>query len=438
MPSFALPTLSRRGRRSVCGAVALVSSLAACGGSDAEERSVTVVSTGANVVSYWNDIANKTVNATSAVNITAEEQRPSYHADLATVHVAIYDAVSAIDGRFAPFAITPMAPAAGASIDAAATAAAYGVLRALFPNRGTHYEAAYESRLAAIPVSEARARGLALGGEVAAGVVARRANDGRSAALAPYVSGSAPGRFRSASPTPFNRHVPFIKPFSLTRIEQFRPAGPPPLESAAYATDLNQIKAAGGTVSTARTAEQLETARFHTELPALFVTRNLGRFATSTTDVAEAARLMALIYVAHADAIGACFEAKYFYEFWRPLSAIPLAETDNNAATTADAAWTPVFPTPNHPEYPAAHSCTAGGLGEALYRFYGTRKVAFSFDSNATGTTRKYATTDALGAESEVARVYGGMHFHFSTLDGLVLGTKVAEWVAQRHFGRRD
>ncbi len=438
MPRRTLSTLPRRGRHSVLGIAALLLSVAACGGSGDEDRSVTLAPTGPNVVSYWNDIANKTVNATSAVNTTAEEQRPSYHVDLATVHVAIYDAVSAIDGRYMPFAVTPAAPAAGASLDAAASAAAYGVLRALFPNRGAQYEAAYASYVAAIPTGEARSKGLALGSEVAAGVVALRANDGRSVALAPYVSNSLPGKFRSANSTPFNRHVPFIKPFALTRVDQFRPAAPPPLESAVYAADLNQSKASGGSVSTARSAEQLETARFHTEVPALFVTRNLGRFATSTTDVAEAARLMALIYVVHADAITACFEAKYFYGTWRPLSAIPLAEADNNPATTADPAWTPAFPTPNHPEYPAAHSCTAGGLGEALLRYYGTHKVSYSFDSTVTGTTRSYANTEALGAESETARVYGGMHFHFSTVEGLALGQKVGQWVAQRHFGPRN
>ena len=433
-----LPALCRPGRRSAFGIAALLLSVAACGGSGDEERSVAITSTGPNAVSYWNDIANKTVNATSTVNTTAEEQRPSYAVDLATVHVAIYDAVTAIDGRFKPFAIRPSAPAAGASIDAAAAAAAYGVLRALFPNRGAQYQAAYDSAIAGVAAGEARVKGIALGSEVAAGIVALRADDGRNVALAPYVSAPLPGKFRSANATPFNRYVPYIKTFSLTRADQFRPAGPPPLESAAYATDFNQSKAAGGSVSTARTPEQLETARFHTELPTLFITRNLGRFATSTTDVAEAARLMALIYVVHADAITACFEAKYFYEFWRPLSAIPLADTDNNAATASDPTWTPVVPSPNHPEYPAAHSCTAGGLGESLYRYYGTRKVSYSFDSAATATTRNYASTDALGEESEVARVYGGMHFHFSTVDGLMLGKQVAQWVAQRHFGPRD
>ena len=427
-----------RRHRTRLGVAALILGLAACGGASEAEQTVTVTPTQPNVVSYWNDIANKTVNAASAVNTTPEEQRPAYHVDLAAVHVAIYDAVSAIDGRFKPFAVTPIAPSTGASIDAAASAAAYGVLRGLFPNRGAQYQAAYDSRVALIPAGDAKARGLALGSEVAAAVVALRANDGRSVALAPYVSGTVPGKFRSASPTPFNRHVPFIKAYALTRVDQFRPPAPPALASAPYASAFNESKAGGGAVSATRSAEQLEIARFHTEVPALFVTRNLGRFAASTADVVEAARLMAFIYVVHADAIGACFEAKYFYEAWRPLSAIPLADGDDNAATASDAAWTPVFPTPNHPEYPAAHSCTSGGLGETLRQYYGTRKVAYAFDSTVTGTTRAYATTDALNDESRIARVYGGMHFDFSTAAGVELGTRVAEWVAAHHFGRRE
>nr|WP_329688433.1 vanadium-dependent haloperoxidase [Caldimonas sp.] len=411
---------------------------AACGGSGIDDRSVALSASSPNVVSYWNDVANRTVLAVGTVNSTEAEQRPTYQADLATLHVAIYDAVSAIDGRFVPFAATPTTAPAGASIDAAASAAAYGVLGALYPGRAEQYQPAFDSAVASIPDGPGKTSGLAVGSEVAARIVAMRAADGRAVVLAPYVSSTAPGKFRSANPTPMNRYVPFIKPFSLSRADQFRPAGPPPLEGAAYASAFNVSKAGGGTTAIARSADQLEAARFHTEAPNAFVTRNLGRFAASTSDVAEAARLMAFIYVVHADAITACFEAKYFYEFWRPLNAIPLADVDNNAATVADPAWTPVAPTPNHPEYPAAHSCTAGGLGETLRLYYGTTKVSYTFDSKATNTARTYASTEALNEESEIARVYGGMHFTFSATDGVSLGKKVAQWVGQRHFARRD
>jgi len=423
-------------RLAVCACVVALLPIA-CGGSS-DERGVVVTATSPNVVSYWNDIANRTVLAVGPINSTEAEQRPSYHVDLATLHVAIYDAVSAIDGRFVPFATAPTTPAAGASIEAAVSAAAYGVLRALYPDRAVEYQAGYDSAVAAIPTGTAKVKGIAVGSEVGAAVVALRAHDGRAVALAPYVSSGAPGKFRSANPTPMNRYVPYIRPFSLARADQFRPPPPPRLDGAAYAADFDASKAGGGATSAARSAEQLETARFHSETPNVFVPRNLGRFAASTADVAEAARLMAFIYVAHADAITACFEAKYFYEAWRPLSAIPLADGDGNPATLADPAWTPVLPTPNHPEYPAAHSCTSGALGETLRRYYGTRKVSYRFDSNATHTTRSYGDTDALNEESRIARVYGGMHFGFSTVAGVELGSQVAQWVGRHHFARRD
>lgn len=416
----------------------LVLGLAAFDASSGAEPSVTVAANHPNVVSYWNDIANRTVLVPSTTNTTAEEQRPSYQTDLATVHVAIYDAVSAIDGRYMPFAIQPKAPSAGASMDAAASAAAYGVLQALFPNRSAQFQLAYDSRMATIPDGDAKARGLALGSEVAAGVVALRANDGRSVALTPYVSGTAASQFRSVGPNPFNRQVPFIKPFSLTRLDQFRPPPPPAPGSAAYATAVKETRSLGGAISAIRTPEQLEIARFHSELPASFVTRNLGRFASSTADAVDAARLMAFLYVVHADAIGACFEAKYHYAAWRPVSAITLAGIDGKDAMQIDATWTPLLPTPNHPEYPAAHSCTSGGLGEALLRYYGTRNVSYVWDSKATGTTRTYVNTDALDDESQIARIAGGMHFRYATVAGVELGKQVAQWVAAHHFGRRD
>ena len=427
--------VSRSGSRAPVFAASVALLLSACGGSDEPPRSVTIASTGANAVSTWSDIAAKTINTASATSTTPEELRSNYAVDMATVHLAMYDAVSAIDGRYKPYAVKPVSTAAGASIDAAVAAASHGVLRVLFPNRSAQYQAAYDSSVAAIAAGDARTRGLALGAEVAAGIVALRANDGRSVVLSTYVPGTAPGQFRGLNPV--NRHVPSIKPFVLTSANQFRPAGPPALDSTAYATAFNEARSFGGATSTARSADQLEAARFHTEGPGVFWTRNLQRFATSTTDLAEAARVMAFLWVTHADATIACFEAKYTFQTWRPSSAIALADTDNNAATVADAAWTPVVPTPNHPEYPAAHSCASGAFGETLKQYYETSQVAFNFDSTVTTTTRAYVTSSALPDEIESARVWGGMHFRFATQDGATLGAKVADWVAARHFGLR-
>ncbi|MBL8345040.1 MAG: vanadium-dependent haloperoxidase [Rubrivivax sp.] len=421
-----------------------VLALAACATPHYTAPPVTIVADKPNVVAYWNDIANRTVLApsppspASAANATPEEQRPTFFFDLASVHVAIYDAVVAIEGRYKPFAVKRKSPAAGASAEAAVSAAAFGVLKALFPNRAAVYQGAYEQRLATIADGPAKTLGLALGSEVAAEVVRQRANDGRMVALAPYVSATAPGQFRAANPNPVFRHFPSVKPFALQSLGQFRPAPPPALNSAAYAAAVNQTRALGGTASTVRTPEQLEAARFHTEPPPPAITRNLGRFAASTANVGDAARLMALVYVSYVDAIAACFEAKYHYQTWRPASAIQMADVDGNDATPADATWTPVLPTPNHPEYPAAHSCTSGSVGESLRHFYGTPHVTFTWDSKVTNTTRTYAGIDAFNAEAGMARLHGGMHFAFATAAGEELGRRVAQWVAARHFGRLD
>jgi hypothetical protein len=409
----------------------------ACSAPRGGAPSVTLAEGKTNVVSYWNEIANKTVLATSTVNATPEEQRPAVFHDMASVHVAIYDAAVAVDGRYQPFAVKPKAPAAGASQDAAVSAAAYGVLKALFPNRSAQYQPAYEQRLAAIPDGQAKSLGIALGSEVAAAVVRLRANDGRSVALEPYVSGTAPGQFRSTNATPLFRYFPSIKPFSLASLGQFRPVPPPALDSAAYAAAFNETQSLGGTTSKLRTPEQLEVARFHTEPPPPFVTRNFGRLASSTTNATDAARLMAMLYVSFADAIAACFEAKYHYKAWRPISAIPMAGTDGNDKTQADASWTSVLPTPNHPEYPAAHSCTSGTLGGVLLAYYGTPNVTFVWDSKVTGTTRTFTSTDAFNDENRSARIDGGMHFVFATDAGAELGKQVAQWVSARHFGRQ-
>lgn len=415
----------------------VVLGLSACAGTSGPSGVVMVTANQPNVVSYWNDIANKTVLATSKVNTTVEEQRPAFFHDVASVHIAIYDAVVAIEGRYKPFAVKPKAPATGASLEAAVSAAAYGVLKALFPNRGAVYQAAYDQRLATIPDGQSKTLGLALGSEVAEGVVRLRANDGRNVTLSPYVSGNAPGQFRSANPTPIFRHFPAIKPFALTSLDQFRPAPPPALNSAAYTAAFNETRSLGGADSATRTPERLEAARFHTEPPPPAVTRNLGRFATSTANVADAARLMAMVYVSFADAIAACFEAKYHYNTWRPVSAINMADADGNDATVVDAAWKPVLPTPNHPEYPAAHSCTSGSLGEVLRSYYGTTNVTFTWDSTVTKTTRTYASIEEFNADAGISRLYGGMHFRFATVAGEALGKRVAQWVMARHFGRQ-
>jgi len=409
-------------------------------GDDDDEPLVTVASHGPNMVSYWDEVAATTVNAPASANDATESERfPNYAFDMTTVHVAMYDAAMAIAGTHQPYQVTPAAPAAGASMEAALAAAAYGVLQGLFPNRAALYQAKYDDALATVTDAAAKAQGVALGTEVANAILAERASDGRATVLPAFVPGTQPGQFRGVNP--IGRTNQYVKPFSLMSASQFRAPGPPALGSAAYTADFNETRDLGGATSTARTVEQTEAARFHTEPPPRFWTRNLRQFAISQPTLAEKARLMALLYVDQADVAIACFETKYHFLWWRPTSAINFADTDGNPDTLADPAWTPVVPTPNHPEYPAAHGCVFGGTGEALRSFYRTSRLRFSFDTTASGIspegmTHAYESIRDMTDDS-LARIWGGMHFRTSVEHGRTLGEKTAAWVASRHFGPR-
>jgi hypothetical protein len=345
--------------------------LAACGGSgsdavdasslalDAEtqaDRRIAIVP-GTDVIAYWSQIASNTVNVAPAPTGTPSERRPNYAFDLPTVHLAMFDAVNAIDGSYTRYAVQPTTATGGASLEAAAASAAYHTLKSLFPNRTAQYQTAYDTYVAALPDGDAKTRGLQIGQEVAVGIVALRADDGRFTPVT-YTPTALPGRFRGTNPV--NLTAPFVRPFTLHSASQFRADGPPPLTSVEYAADVNETRALGAANSTVRTAEQTEIARFHTEPPPFFWGRNLRIFATADRSIPENARTLAALWTAHGDAIIACFESKYHFDAWRPFSAIRLADTDGNAATDADPSWTPVVPTPNHPEYPAAHSCGSG------------------------------------------------------------------------------
>ncbi len=407
-----------------CALFAAVATLAAPAGA-----------TAANPIADWNALGATTVNATGFPAVTPEEQRPQYQLDLATLNVAMYDAVTAIAGKYRPFAIKPTSPTQGASVDSAAGAAACRVLQALYPSRATVYAGACTGYQISSPGTPAHTLGVVVGIEVAEGVIALRANDGRST-QATYTSTGAPGNFVTfpTTTTPVNVFGPYVKPFTLTGPSQFRSYGPPGLGSAAFARDFNEVKALGGTVSTERTAEQEELARFATEPPPQFWPRNLRRFAIPQRSVLENVRLQAMLWVAQADTTIGCFDAKYAYAFWRPRTAIPAGDTAGNPAISADPTWTPFLATPNHPEYPAAHGCAAGAVGEVLNAYFGTSRVDFDIDSTVTGTTRHYESTKAFVRDMRIARIYGGMHYRGSTRHGAALGRAVADWVVEHNF----
>ena len=369
----------------------------------------------ASVVTDWNAIA------TTAIVTNAGRPPSAAIIDIAYVNIAIYDAVNAIDGRYSVFAASPTTATAGASEEAAALAAAYTILRTFFPSQSAFLDSQYGASLAAIADGDSKTRGIAIGQEVAAAFLQQRSGDGRNAPIT-YTPGSGPGAWQPTPPA----FAPAATPWAAQMRRQFRADPPPALDSAAWAADYNETKTFGAIDSTARTQQQTETGRFYTEHTGAQYNRILREFAASQNfALADEARFLAQMTVSGADAIIGVFNSKYQYGRWRPVTAI---------RATDDPAWTPLAVTPNHPEYPAAHGAFTGALAEGLRNFFGTKDVTITLSSTVTNTTRTFNNTDDLVKEIVGARIYGGMHFRTSIIQGKVQGTKAAKLVAKNYF----
>jgi hypothetical protein len=360
------------------------------------------------------------------------------------VHAAIYDAAVAIEGGYEPYAITLIAPPNASSAAAIATAAhetLVGLQPALglTPAQQAILDGDYANYLAGIPDGTSKTNGIAVGEQVAAAILALRANDGRDANptladLNPPPPG--PGVWQpNATGTVLGLRLPGIRPLALNSASQFRPDGPNSLRSTEYTEDFDQVKQLGRDNSTSRTQAQTAQALFWTDHDLRVWNDGMLRLAAAARlDLVQTARMLAMAHVSGGDAMIAGFEAKYHYWFWRPYKAIQLADTDGNPDTAPDPSWQPLRPTPNHPEYPAAHAFHSSAVAKALATFFGTDKVAFSLDSRVTGTTRNYASFHDAVKDVELARTLAGFHFRNSTLEGSSLGRMVALYVADHYF----
>ncbi len=391
----------------------------------------------ADVIADFNAIGARTATPTGIPApypaVTDEEKRTVSWVDLATMHLAMYDAVVAIEGKYQPYAVTPASPAAGASSTAAAGAAACVVLQGLFPNRSPQYAADCAAYQPGAGADEAANKGITLGVEVGQAMLAERAGDGR-ATLENYTPVGGAGHFVPAvAGNPVLHYGPYMRPFAVGSLQQFRADGPPDLTSATYTEDFDEVKRIGIAGGAELSADEQEAARFHTDNPNLFWPRNTQQFMNKAS-VLENARFAAMLQTSIADAILTCFDSKYYFDFWRPRTSIPAAGGDGNPATSADAAWAPFVATPNHPEYPSGHTCIAGAVAEVVKDYNKTSKVAFVWSSPVTGTTRSYATVNQMVREIKDARVWGGMHYRFSNEDGEDIGRRTAKWVAHNYF----
>jgi hypothetical protein len=383
-------------------------------------------------VVHWNEITQREIVPPAPA---APVPAPSSFSAMAFVQIAVYNAAVAIEGGYEPYG-RPLRPRPGASVDAAVATAAHDVLVHYFPARVAALDADLASSLGSIPDGRAKQRGTDVGREAAAALIAQRQGDGWMADIGFTMPAPGPGVWElPAGQAPLVPWLSKLRPFALRSDDQFRPGPPPALTSRRYARDFDELKAMGGTVS-ARTPEQTLVARFYTTHPALqYATAYRDIAAQHGLDALETARLMAMGSTAGADALIACFDAKYSYLAWRPAYAIPRGDTDGNPRTVADPSWTPLLPTPTHPEYPSAHGCVTFSQTEVFERFLGTRRIDLDLTSTVPEIpVRHFATGEDLERDVANGRIWGGLHFRFSTDVGGALGTEVADWTLAHEF----
>jgi hypothetical protein len=396
---------------------------------------ISTTATAQNVVTDWNAIAITQARASTAPGSAHPGGTSIY---MANVELAVYNAVNAINGRFQPYKYTVTVPI-GASADAAAIEAAYRMLVYLLPDRVDPLGVQYYASLAVIPDGTSKTDGLSVGLASANAMIALRTGDGRGVTW-PYSfpSSPVPGVWiltpgTTAASIPWAGHM---RPFTFDDPAQFLPDDPPPaLGSQTWAEDYNQVKTLGAINSTVRTPEQTEIGLFWTDHTTSQYGRMLSGMAIEENmNLTDSARLLAMSYTALADAVIGCFNAKYDFSFWRPVTAIRNGDIDGNPDTVADPNWTPLAVTPGHPEYPAAHGCLTGALADTLKAYFGTPNVPMAVSSAVTGTTHHFNSVLELQKEVEWARIYAGFHYHHSLVQGFALGHKVAHNVANNYF----
>lgn len=355
--------------------------------------------------------------------------------DMAYTHIAIYDAVNAIEGGYTVFAVSPSNVPPGASPEAATVEAAYRVLRNLFPTQSAYLDAQYAASLATIPDGQAKSDGIAVGADVAARFLASRVGDGKGATVI-YTPGSGPGAWIPTSPAPPAAvWLSVMRAFAIESPTQFRPEPPPALDSDEWAADYDEVKRMGALNSSERTPEETTLGRFFLAPGVPQVAGGLRELAIERgLSLKDNARLFAQIYVAQADATIAGWDSKYHYGFWRPITAIRAGDTDGNPNTDADPTWTPLATTPNHPEYLSAHLFVDGAYSETLRLFFGTKKLNVTLSSTTTGTSMMFTNTDDIPKAVTDARIFAGFHYRTSCVRGAVLGKKVAKYVSKNYF----
>ena len=354
---------------------------------------------------------------------------------MAIVQTAAYDAATAAAPRGAS---GPRAPdlSTATAVDAAIAAAHRATLSRLMPAQQAGVEAAYLAALARLADGPAKTAGVAAGEQAATAVLAARVDDG-AATPETYRPHTTAGAYVPTA-TPAVPQWRQRKPWLMTSAAQFRPAAPPALASSAWATEYNEVRTMGARAGSRRSTEQTEIARFwEYSLPAIYHGVVQSVALAPGRDVAQNARLYAAMAQAMDDALISVFEAKYHYQFWRPVTAIRNGDIDGNDATVADPGWAPLVETPMHPEYPSGHAILAAAVGAVLKAEVGNAPMPVLSASSPTakGAMRRWNSVDEFVREVADARVWGGMHYRFSSEVGIAMGTRIGALAAAKHLG---
>lgn len=395
----------------------------------------------ADVVTQWNAITLRCVQG-AGMTIPANRSGPVGLLDIAIVQAAVHDAVQAIEGRFRPYHYKNPDMRGAGSVDAAAAAAAYGVLVGLYESTDPCLVG-----VANPAVTYAGDPGLQAGDEAAAALLPLYRPTFNSP-IDPFIGGTEPGEWRPTAPgfaNGANAFMAYTEPFVLNRTSQFRPERQPPMVSQVYTREYDEVKTLGRATESGRTPEQTDLALFWTANPISTWYDALRTIAENNiADVGDTARVFALASLSAADAQMTVYESKYHFNFWRPITAIWEGDNDGNPSTVGEPDWTPFVITPPYPEYSSGANCLAASILTTLQLFFGTDEFSFSVLSSVGGLTtnpRPYQRfSDAMQDVVDV-RIYQGIHFRSADEAGRRQGARVAHWAFQKFLrpapGRR-
>ena len=420
----------------VVGILALVATASLQAASARSHKPVVVPP---DAVVTWNTY---TVNAVRASTPTKFQTDGMVYMSYA--QAAVYDAVTKLMGRYQPYHDFAFTVVPGASVQAAVAAASQTILDHYLPDQQATVDAEYSAYLATLTGDVAD--GVALGQAAANDIIALRTGDGLNNTAVPSYGGNGPilpGQWQlqpgQKVQTPW---YATMRPFLLDSPAQFRAPPPPALTSHQYARDLNETEAYGAINSTVRTADQTAIAYF-------WVGFNVNQYNTTfqnviaqhTMDLVDAAHLLAMGNIVTTDAGIACYDSKFFYQFWRPITAIQNADKDNNPDTTADTTWQPLLPVPGHPEYPSQHGCFTSAFADTIAAALHTQHLDVTIPggeggSNKLTTTQHFNNVQDIDRQVVDARVWLGFHFRNSVQQGERVGDHVANWELDRFFQR--